>query len=46
MPPSVKIRNLLPESLTANDKKTANTRKFNNASPIPAKIEIPVFIEM
>ena len=46
MPPSVKIKNLLPESFTVNDKKTANTRKFNNAIPIPAKIDIPVFIEM
>jgi hypothetical protein len=46
MPPSVKIRNLLPESLTVKDKKTINTRKFNNASPIPANIDIPEFIEM
>jgi hypothetical protein len=46
MPPSVKIRNLLPESLTVKDKKTINTRKFNNASPIPANIDIPEFIEI
>jgi hypothetical protein len=46
VPPSVKIRNLLPDSFLVNDKKIANTRKLNSASPIPAKIDNPVFTEM
>ena len=46
MPPRVKIKILLPVWFSANDKKITNTRKFNNASPIPANIDIPEFIEM
>jgi hypothetical protein len=46
IPPSVKIRNLLPDSFLVKDKKIANTRKLNSASPIPAKIDNPVFTEM
>ena len=46
VPPRVKIRNLLPDSFTVMDKITANTIKLRSASPIPVKIEIPVFTEI
>jgi len=46
IPPRVKTINFLPESFTVKDKKTTNTRKFKNASPIPADKDTPELIEI
>lgn len=45
-PPSVKIRNLLPDSFIVNDKRKANMRKLIKASPIPITIDVPLFWEI